>query len=217
MPKQGQFARSHRQTAIKSIRRHHPAHGQQRVISRDMASDFIIIRYRLTTGKHLAPIIRETGQRFLQELISRLLKNDFDFQRGVLETLTYVNSRVPWQFFFLISHNWSALEHFIQRELPALPLKEQVILKNQVSQEWLDKQITQLLAQKVAGITLINQSPNTTMQGALVQKLTATIVNDQQINWGAVEALLAPLPFPIAPSLDAGTQEWLRNLQKINA
>lgn len=216
MPKQGQFARRQHQKKIKALRQRHSTSGQQRVISEEMANDFIIVRYRLTSGKQLVPLVRETGQRFLQELLPRLLKNEFDLQGSVEETIEYVNSRVPWQFFLQVSQSWSVLERFLERELPVLPINRSVILKNHVSKGWLDHQLGQLLAKKIAGITLLNRPAPSTFQERLTQKLVMTIMDQKQINWSAVEGLLKPLPFPIADDLDEGTQNWLRALQQIH-
>ena len=73
MPKQGQFARSSRQKMIKEFR--HRQQRSSRKISPNMANNFLLVRFNLTSGKKLSAVDRESCQRFLEELMPRLLKH----------------------------------------------------------------------------------------------------------------------------------------------
>ena len=215
MPKQGQFARSQRHGISKSFHQH-PQRQRQRTIDQTMVSDFLIVRYRLTTGKHLESLDRETGQRFLQELMPRLQETSFDLSAAVHQTLVEINAKVPWQFFYQLSRNWPLLNRFIQRELPALPLAEPVLLKNLVTQEWLDQVIVQLLAQQIIGMTLLQRTVAATIQQNLIHQMATTLESDSQIQWSKVAAAFKPWPFPLDERLDSGTRDWLKAISQIH-
>lgn len=215
MPKQGQFARSHHRKVIKNIR-HHQAQPNSRRINKQMANNFLLVRFALTSGKRVSAMDRESIQRFFQELMPRLTKNDFDLHAGVEDVLQYVNSRVPWQFYYQISTNWPLIEHFLHRELPALPLKQPIIIKNQVAQLWVNQRIGHLLVQRIVALTLIKQAPNRTLQEQMETRLQTTIMDTAgNINWSQVQALLQVFPFLVDHSLDDGSQEWLTQISQI--
>lgn len=215
MPKQGQFARSQRHGISKSFRQHHQRQ-RQRTIDQTMVNDFLIVRYRLTTGKHLKSLDRETGQRFLQELTPRLQGTSFDLSAAVHQTLVEINAKVPWQFFYQLSRNWSLLNQFIQRELPALPLAKPVLLKNLVTQEELDQVIVQLLAQRIIGMTLLQRSVPATVQQNLIHQMVTSLESDAQIQWPKVAAAFKPWPFPLDEHIDSGTKDWLKAISQIH-
>ena len=215
MPKQGQFARSHHRQVIKNLR-HHQSQQTARRINKQMANDFLLVRFALTSGKLVSAIDRESIQRFFQELTPRLIRNDFDLRAGVGDVLQYVNARVPWQFYYQISTNWPLIEHFLHRELPALPLKQPVIVKNSVDQQWLNQRVGHLLVQRIVVLTLIKQDPNQALQRVMATRLQATIMDATgNINWKQVQALLKAFAFPIDHSLDAGSQKWLTQISQI--
>ncbi|WP_295731388.1 hypothetical protein [uncultured Limosilactobacillus sp.] len=211
MPKPGQFAQSHHQKISRPIQQRHQVK-RQRTISLEIVNDFVIVRYRLTTGKHFNPVDRETGQRFLQELMPRLIQNQFDLKAALWQTLSSVNARVPWQFFYQLSQNWQQLSHFLDRELPALPLKKRVVVKHPVSQVMFDQQVAKLLAQRIISMTLVKKFVDTVTKQTLVDQMLSSIMQDRQIRWSSVQALLAPWPFPIDQELDEGTQSWLKSI-----
>lgn len=76
MPKQGKVAKASRQVRIKNgggkVKR------QGRLIDPDQLEDFLLVRYALTARRHINPSERESCQRFLQEVASRLTRG----QRG---------------------------------------------------------------------------------------------------------------------------------------
>lgn len=214
MPKQGQFARSNKKKVIKNFKR--SVRKQTRTINNDMVSDFMVVRYNLTLKKHFNPLTGETIQRFLQELMPRLVDQDFNFKTAVQTTITYVSARVPWQFYYLLSKSWNDLLKFLKRELPALPLKNKVIITDWINQEQLDQQIAQVLAKQVMTMMLLKSSSNSQVQQSLSKRLLGSIVTNQQINWGIVKTLLVPFKFSINDQLDAGTKKWLLDLMRSN-
>lgn len=216
MPKQGQFARSGRKKVIHDLRRRRPdSFRGQRTITEDMVPNFILVRYELTTGKRLGPLQRETGQRFIQELTPRLMDHHYDLSKSIQETLMQINSRVPWQFFMVLVQEWPDLAKFFNRELPALPLKQPVIVKDSIDQPQLTQFLSELLAKRVAGITLIHQQ-NSQMRAALANQLKQSFYGGKEIQWVKVDHLLSPFGFPIDEKLDEGTQQWLRQLTALH-
>ena len=215
MPKQGQFARSSRQKMIKEFR--HRQQRSSRNISPNMANNFLLVRFILTSGKQLSAVDRESCQRFLQELMPRLLENHFHMESAVQEVLKYVNSRAPWQFYYQLSSNWAVLDHFMRRELPVIPLEQKIIVKDPIGQQTLDQCIVNILARQITTITLMNKTTDAAVQQALTTKMKATITNADGINWGTVQALLQPFHFPIDSSLDEGSQKWLEEISQIKA
>lgn len=217
MPKQGQFARSHHHKVVHDFRRRKSVQQHnQRTITEEMVPEFMVIRYALTTGKHFSEPDRETGQRFLQELVPRLMDNQYDIEQSVVSTLRSINSRVPWQFLMILSQRWTDLATFLRRELPALPLQKQVIIRHPMDQARFDQKVSQLLATKLAGITLIHQS-NPQLQRTLTERLLQSIYDGTTIKWSAVQSLLAPFSFPVDDQLDDGTKHWLRRLKQVRS
>ncbi|WP_251547577.1 hypothetical protein [Limosilactobacillus caecicola] len=217
MPKQGQYARQERRQMAKQLhqRRGTKARGSQRTIEPSMVTDFVIVRFRLTSGKQLAKVDQESIQRFLQEFIPRLQERDFDFQAALRLTLQYVASRVPWQFFYQLSQQWPVLDHFLRRELPALPLAKPLIVKNWVSQEDLNQGLIALLARQSIRLTTLQSKLSPAAATPLTKKMKLAISDGNQVKWSAVSALLGMVPFPIDHHLDSGTQEWLQAIQKL--
>lgn len=215
--KQGQFAKSQQQKVIKRRRSKINGSGSQRTIADSLATDFIVTRFLLTSGRALSSADRESSQRFLQELMPRLVANNFDLQSGVIETLEYVNSRVPWQFYYQLSTNFAVIDHFLSRELPVLPLAHLVIIKHPVTERWFNQEIARVLARQIAAITLIKQTANQQVRQALAIKIQSTIYLAQQIKWSAVKALLQAFPFQIPETVDEGTKRWLTTISHIHA
>ena len=198
---------------IKEFR--HRQQRSSRKISPNMANNFLLVRFNLTSGKKLSAVDRESCQRFLQELMPRLLENNFHMESAVQEVLKYVNSRVPWQFYYQLSSNWAVLDHFMRRELPVIPLEQKIIVKDVIGEQALDKCIVNILARQITTITLMNKTTDAAVQQALTSKMKATITNDDGINWSTVQALLQPFHFPIDSSLDEGSQKWLKEISQI--
>lgn len=215
--KQGQFAKIKQKKVLQGNRSKNKNSVRQRTIDDHMATDFIVTRFLLTSGRSLSSVDRESSQRFLQELMPRLVANGFDIQKGVIETLEYVNSRVPWQFYYQLSTNFEVIDQFLSRELPVLPLAHPVIIKHPVTEQWLNQEIARVLARQIAAITLIKQSTNQQVRQALAIKIQSTIYLAQQIKWSAIKALLQAFPFQIPETVDEGTKRWLTTISHIHA
>ena len=106
------------------------------------------------------------------------------------------------------------LQGFLKKELPAVPLKKRLRIKQEISTQKLKDLIAELLAKKITAITFINQ-PETAenKKDQVMAMMLTTIYHDQTIEWAKVRLLLAPFDFKIAPELDEETKKWLQTLK----
>lgn len=213
MPKQGQFAKSTRLKRVNNfkVRRHQ----QGQTIGDDQLTDFLLVRFNLTAKKRVPRDSQETVQRFLIEVSDQLIPSNGDLATLVPELLADINHRAPWQFYWQLLPQWALLQDFLKKELAAVPLAPRRYVTTTVTTADLGQQVARLLAQKAAAITFLKR-PHvpTAMQEQTAQLLFASIYSGKQIDWTKVRALLAPFPFTVDNNLDAGTQEWLRQLAK---
>lgn len=215
MPKQGQFAGVSRQVHIRD--RRHRGRQPGTVIDATQLSDFLLARYALTTRRQLPKAAQETGQRFLQELADRLPKagGPVDSNRLLGDLLAALNPRVPWQFFWQLSANWAALRGFLAREVSAIPLRERVRLTTLPDPAGLARLLAPLVARRAARSTTLNQGLPDSVVTRLATGIEAGLWQAGQLDWAKVAQLLDPVGFPLAPGLDPGTREWLRQLSAL--
>lgn len=212
MVKQGQFAKVSQQKQIKN----HPikhGNGSGRVIDRRQFADFLLGRYVLTARKHMPSSARETGQRFLQELAPRLLGSQGNEEAAVAASLQYALGRVPWQFFWQIDQHWDVLANFLRREVPAVPLKERLLIRQPVDKQALDQMMVKLLAKQAAVATTLNRGGQ--LADKLAVQLGAALQSADGIDWQQVRRLIGPLPFDASTAADEGTRAWLTQLQQL--
>lgn len=210
MPKQGQFAKSQRPAHVKNLRQRGQRAASRVILDKDF-SDFVLTRFALTSKQRLPKLTAETCQRFLQELLPRLQDDQGNLLTATTATLNYCLGRVPWQFFQQVTDNWPLLSHFCQREIPAVPLKQRLLIKEQVSQEQLDQLLGQLLSRQATAITLVN-AHNQALQDMMAQKIQESIMKGTTIDWAQVRKLLQPFNQTLDTAKDVGTQAWLNEL-----
>lgn len=214
MPKQGQFAKASRIKQLNNFKVKH--HQQGQTITNDQLTDFLVVRYALTVKKRIPADSRETIQRFLIEISDQLITEKGNLAVMIPQLLHELTPRVPWQFFKQVDENWDKLQHFLQKELPAVPLQERLRVTATISSATVEETIAQLLTTKAAAITFIKQPQlAATMTEQTARMLLPTIYHDGEIDWQKVQALLAPFPFKVDPTLDKGSQEWLRALSAL--
>lgn len=212
MVKQGQFAKASQRKQLKNrVIKHRHASGL--TIDRSQFADFLLGRYVLTTRKQLPVSARETGQRFLQELSPRLLATQGDERAAVAESLQYALGRVPWQFFWQIDQQWDLLSHFLRREVPAVPLKQRLLLRQPVDQDALDQLLVKLLAKQAAAATTLNRGG--LLADQLAGQLAPALQSADGVNWQQVRRLIGPLPLDASTAADEGTQTWLTKLHQL--
>ncbi|MFQ9705731.1 MAG: hypothetical protein ACLRX6_01355 [Limosilactobacillus pontis] len=213
MPKQGQFAKSARRKRVNNfkVRRHQ----QGQTIAGDQLTDFLLVRFGLTAKKRVPRAAQETVQRFLIEVSDQLVAASGDLATLVPDLLADINHRAPWQFYMQLLPQWTLLQDFLKKELPAVPLATRCYVTTTMTTAELTQQVAKLLAEKAAAITFLKQPDiPATMRKQTSQLLVASIYAGGVIDWDKVRALLAPFPFTVDTSLDAGTQEWLQTLAK---
>lgn len=211
MPKQGQFAKSARLKRVNNfkVRRHQ----QGQTIGDDQLTDFLLVRFNLTAKKRVPRAAQETVQRFLIEVSDQLIAANGDMAALVPDLLDDINHRAPWQFYRQLLPQWTLLQDFLKKELPAVPLASRRYVTTTVTTADLTELVARLLAKKAAAITFLKR-PNVSaaMQAQTAQLLVASIYSGGMVDWNKVRALLAPFPFKVDDDLEAGTKEWLRQL-----
>ena len=128
MVKQGRFAKSSKLRQIKEIQRAHRKQAD-RVISETQFNDFLLVRYGLVLKAKMVRTDKETIQRFLIEWVDNAPKDaNWSIKNLTTDTLKKINGRVPYQFYRALVRNWSKFQHFLKREVPAVPLKNRILI-----------------------------------------------------------------------------------------
>lgn len=214
MVKQGRFAKSSKLKQIKQIRRrmHHPA---GRVIQSDQFKEFVLVRYGLTLKKKYHDSDKETMQRFLMELLDVAgTTSPWQLNRIVTETFQNVNVRVPYQFYQRVLLNWEPFVQFLNKEIPAVPLKNRVGLLGAPTAD----ELTGIVARQLAANTLLatgNPQIMKLMTPAQIDSLVAKLTTDHLINWQKVAEIFEPMPFDVSTAPDEPTKGWLNQLKEL--
>ena len=215
MVKQGRFARSSKMKQIKAIRKrmHQPA---GRTIHPDQFQDFVLVRYGLTLKKRLTGVDKETVQRFIQELlVVTPIDQTWQLNQILRDTLRSIGNKVPYQFYRIVTNNWPEIQHFLQREIPAVPLANRILVTNPVS----DSQLQEIVSAELAGNTMIEMvHENPAMEKMITDEpyttLQTNLLSDGKIDWQKVAAVFTPVHFNPNIAEDAGTKQWLEQLIK---
>ena len=214
MPKQGHFAKSSRLKQLNNFKVKRPQVAGNE-ISGDQLTDFLVVRFALTAKKRVPAVAQETSQRFLIEVSDQLTNHQGNLSLIVPAVIRKLNPQVPWQFFQQLLANWALLQHFLVKELPAVPLNPRLRITEQVAVDELAQLVAHQLAIKGAATTLLNRPQVTpALKQRTTQLLLATLYQGGQVNWTQVRALLAPLPYQPPVELDASTREWLLDLSR---
>lgn len=211
MPKQGQFAKSSRLKQLNQFKA--KRHSQQATIDDQQFVDYVVLRFNLTSKKKLQKRIQESNQRFLIELLAASHEQNVDLGSIVPELVKELNSRVPWQFYRQVIEGWEVLQQFIRRELPAVPLKKQILVSGTVTEEDLTRMVAEELATRATAITLLNRPVSNHIREVTKRRLLQAIYQEKEINWQQIAVLFKPFPLAIDPQLDQGTKEWLKALE----
>lgn len=215
MVKQGKFSRVSSQKQLKN-RIKQKKQGNRRTIADEKLEEFVLVRYGLTLKKNLNKLSQETMQRFLMiwiETGQTIESPKWSIQQLMKTTLQRVNIRVPWQFFKEMAENWGVVQHFIVKELPAVPLAQRLLVTDELDKVGIQKLISEQLAvnffidtfqedaKRLAGVT--------TEQ---IQQLQSSFLIDDQIDWQKVQTIFDPLGYVRNTNDDVSTQEWLKQL-----
>lgn len=216
MVKQGQRAASKRLKQIKQIRRK-KAISYDRTIAASQLAEFMLVRYGLTLKKKIPQTQTQTVQRFLQEWLVQAPKSNVNWSIAQVTTavLKQLNCQVPWQFLAVLAQNWLSIQAFLMKELPAVPLKDRLV----VTDELTVNQLTQLLSHQLATnffLTTLGGNPQLLQQVAAnkVMELQASLQLDDHIDWQRVSALFIQ-SFVVNEAADSGTRAWLQQLSQL--
>ncbi len=213
MPKQGKYAKSSRIKQIKQIRKR--AHKQNgAVISDDELENFILVRFGLTSKKNLPLSVKESIQRLLIEIVNQGKNYKiWDLTSMIRNVLKKIGIRAPWQFYRQISENWQTLQLFILKEVPVVPLKKRIIVKEELSSSEFDNLVADQLAANVLLTTLGNDSHLlSSLNPQQVGQMKLSLLNENKINWDRVASAFDPIPFDVSSAPDEATKEWLQEL-----
>lgn len=211
MPKQGRFAASKRVKQLNNFHQKHQQH-ESRAINNDQFDDFVLVRFALTTKKKLPVDSRESLQRFLQELTPELMANDGDVGESIRPLLVKLRPRVPWQFFRQVSDQWEPFQHFLKREVPAVPLKQRLPLTNLLTVQEFNSLLADSLAEQAVALTTLQTQLPAAMKQAMIQQMRTSIFDSKEIDWKKVRSLFAPVKFDVDSAPDEKTRQWLLDL-----
>jgi hypothetical protein len=211
MPKQGRFAASKRVKQLNNFHQKHQQH-ESRAIDNDQFTDFLLVRFALTTKKKLPVDSRESLQRFLQELTPQLVANHGQVEESIRPLLVKLRTRVPWQFFCQVSDQWETFQHFLKREVPAVPLNQRLPITNLLTAQEFNSLLADSLAEQVVAFTTLQTKLPATMKRAMVEQMRTSIFDGKTIDWEKVRTLFAPVKFDVDSAPDEKTRQWLLDL-----
>lgn len=216
MVKQGRYAGSKRQKQIKQ-RLKQRAVQSHRTIENNQVVDFVLVRYGLTVKKQLNSLAAETMQRMLQEMLTQVTTLNWSLTDLLTDTLQRLNGRVPWQFYQIVATNWDALQAFLEKEIPAVPLAERMTVTGRLT----NVQLKQVLQRQLAVnffLRTSRQNPELANRLTPVQinELATSLTTDGDIDWQRVAQVLGNSPVMV-DGADKGTVTWLKNLNQLSA
>ena len=213
MPKQGKVAKASRQVRIKNgggkVKR------QGRLIDPDQLENFLLVRYALTARRRINPSERESCQRFLQEVASRLNGGNVVMDQFSARLVGDLLPQLPWQFFMQVADNWPTLRQFLGRELPAVPLRDRLRVASLPTEAEFNELLVTKLARQIAALTLLNKANSADQREMLATAMQQTLYQNGQISWAQVRVLYAPLGYTVPENVDDGTRQWLLDLVKV--
>ena len=108
------------------------------------------------------------------------------------------------------------LQKFLQKEVPAVPLSQRILIRQVLSQTELERMLGQALTQKTAAAMLLRQGQ---AEAARINQLSGLLMADlyqeTHLNWQKVRQLLTPFAFQIDDELDETTKLWLQDLASL--
>ena len=210
MGKKGQLGKIKKHKQIKAIRKQmHTDTG--RTIKPEDFENFVLVRYGLTLKKRLTGVDKQTVQRFLQELLrDNPPAGVWDLDSVLTQTLKEVNVHVPFKFYERLVANWPEIEHFLRREIPAVPLAQRIqIYPGSHIQEVV---LRQLDANMLIFISKDNPNIFKEMTMEKMDALNDSLTSGGLIDWEKVADIFAPFGFDINTASDDGTRQWFDQL-----
>ena len=216
MVKQGKFAQVNQMKRQKNVARRQLDHNSKTIMN-DKIAEFLTVRYHLMNQKQPVWVIQETMLRFLNILIDQFgTQTIWNLEDGLEQSFKTIGNQVPWQFYYILSLQKTNFMKFLKREVPAVPLKDRLIMVN-VSLQTFDEIVTQHLALNWFAAQYRNQPEKLQqLQAAHISDLQKSFLNEEGVAWKSVEVLY--LNQAIASdksSLDSQTRKWIAALKQI--
>lgn len=189
---------------------------ESQAIQPEQIKEFLVVRYHLTQNARLAPVTKETMQRFLMAWLDNATAQTWALTTITQQTLGQIATQVPWQFYALVNSEWRRFQKFLQKEVPAMPL----VTRRLVTAE--AETITALVAQQLAlnwFLTMYAAMPDrlAAVTEQQVADLQQSLLIDDQINWQNVATVYSTAPFVMPTDVDEGTVTWLQTLTDLTA
>lgn len=112
-----------------------------------------------------------------------------------------------------MSTQWELFQHFIKREVPAVPLAKRLGVANLLSAADFDSLLADSLAAQVVALTTLKAATPPQIKRVMVTKMRHAIFDGSTINWEKIRALWAPFPFDVSSAPDEKTRQWLLALR----
>ncbi|QVK12117.1 hypothetical protein [Weissella ceti] len=213
MVKQGKFASSTRSVHGKTQR--YKAVSGAAKITRDDAPEFMMVRYHLTRGKKQSDLVEKTMLRLLDAFVPMLLTNDGDIDNTLTEHMKLASIQVPWQYYKVVTDEWTPFMKWVKKEFLAMPLIEQVLLKN------VDVDVHALVGHQLAINWWLMQSGGNAQRLATVTpdkitSLATTFLPNGQIDWTVVATIYSTVQYTPDTAFDEETVTWLNGLNELH-
>ena len=211
MVKQGQFAGVSSAKRLKNFKQQVKA---TEAITPEKVGEFLLVRYHLTQNARLAPLMKETMQRVLMTLLDNATGTTWSIDKLFVTTLGQIANQVPWQFYALLATEWPRIQKFLNKEVPAVPLNERIIVTDDVTD--VPEKIAQQLAINwflMMFVTMPERLAAVTEQQVADTK--QSFLQDGAINWANVATVYSTTPFIMPDDVDEATKIWLTDLQAL--
>ena len=213
MVKQGQFAGVSSAKRLKNFKQQAKA-TEAKAITPEKVGEFLLVRYHLTQNTRLAPLMKETMQRVLMTLLDNATGTTWSLDKLFVTTLGQIANQVPWQFYALLATEWPRTQKFLNKEVPAVPLNERIIVTDDVTD--VPEKIAQQLA--INWFLMMFATMPERLAAVTEQQVADTkqsFLQDGAINWANVATVYSTTPFIMPDDVDEATKTWLTDLQAL--
>lgn len=217
MVKQGKYAGSSRQKQLRNLRQRISNKGQHTIAETDLV-DFLLVRWHLTQHNQ-TQLVEQTTQHFLRTWLEQAQQTNtsvWNIATITTNTLKAFAIQVPWQFYAIINHEWSHLQHFLTKEVPAVPLADQHLTDNQLTpNDWHTSLSTQLTVNSFLLMFKGNQQLLSNVSNQQIDQLRHSFQAEQGLDWQAIATVFQPLTYTIPADADEDSVQWLTELDSL--
>ena len=153
-------------------------------------------------------------QRVLMTLLDNATGSTWSLDKLFVTTLGQIANQVPWQFYALLATEWSRTQKFLNKEVPAVPLNERIIVTDDVTD--VPEKIAQQLA--INWFLMMFATMPERLAAVTEQQVADTkqsFLQDGAINWANVATVYSTTPFIMPDDVDEATKTWLTDLQTL--